>query len=85
MLDTLQERGHSGLVADAITIVARPASAVMVDAAAIRGHFAARTRSVLHVPHEPLLDGGRKAPYRLLPASTRRAWTAAAAAVIAGL
>jgi MinD-like ATPase involved in chromosome partitioning or flagellar assembly len=85
MLDTLQRRGHGRLVANAVTVVSRPATAAVVDAAAIRAHFAARTRTVLHVRHEPLLDGGRRVPYRQLPASTRREWRSAAAAVVAGL
>jgi MinD-like ATPase involved in chromosome partitioning or flagellar assembly len=85
MLDILQQHGHGGLVANAVTVVSHPASAASVDAAAIRAHFAARTHAVMRVPHEPLLYGGKRVPYRQLPASTRRAWTTAAAAVVAGL
>jgi MinD-like ATPase involved in chromosome partitioning or flagellar assembly len=57
-LDWLVAHGHAGLAADALVVLSHAPVGGDVDAARIRGYFAARCRGVVDVPHDPHLAGG---------------------------
>jgi len=85
MLDHLEQAGRQRLVRQAVTVVSMPPSRRDLDVAAIRRHFAARTRAVLFAPYERLIDTGEPINYGALSASSRDAWMKIAAAVAEGL
>ncbi len=59
-LDWLHAHGHSALAADAVVVLSCDRTSVDVDTGRIREHFAARTRGVVEIPHDPhLVTGGR--------------------------
>jgi MinD-like ATPase involved in chromosome partitioning or flagellar assembly len=85
MLDHLDQTGRHELVRRAVSVISMPASTKGTDLAAIQNHFAARTRSVLTAPYEPLLDSGEPIRYEELTNRSREAWLTIAAAVAEGL
>jgi MinD-like ATPase involved in chromosome partitioning or flagellar assembly len=81
-LDWLVAHGHDHLVRDAVVVLVGGAGRE-IDVEGLREHFAARTRTVLEIPHDPhLATGGRIDAARLRPA-TREAFLELAAAVAA--
>jgi MinD-like ATPase involved in chromosome partitioning or flagellar assembly len=85
MLDHLDQTGRHELVRRAVSVISMPASTKGTDLAAIRNHFAARTRTVLTAPYEPLLDSGEPIRYEEISGRSREAWLTIAAAVAEGL
>jgi MinD-like ATPase involved in chromosome partitioning or flagellar assembly len=85
MLDHLDQQGRHRLVRQAVTVVSMPPSRRDLDVPAITRHFAARTRTVLLAPYEPLIDTGEPLRYGQLSSSTRLAWLKIASAVAEGL
>jgi MinD-like ATPase involved in chromosome partitioning or flagellar assembly len=85
MLDHLDQTGRHELVRRAVSVISMPASTKGTDLAAIRNHFAARTRTVLTAPYEPLLDSGEPIRYELISNKSREAWLTIAAAIAEGL
>jgi hypothetical protein len=85
MLDHLDQTGRHELVRRAVSVISMPASTKGTDLAAIRNHFAARTRTVLTAPYEPLLDSGEPIRYEEISNRSREAWLTIAAAVAEGL
>jgi MinD-like ATPase involved in chromosome partitioning or flagellar assembly len=85
MLDHLDQTGRHELVRRAVSVISMPASTKGADLAAIRNHFAARTRTVLIAPYEPLLDSGEPIRYEEISGRSREAWLTIAAAVAEGL
>jgi hypothetical protein len=85
MLDHLEQTGRDQLVRQAVTVITMPASRKGVDLPAIQRHFAARTRAVIIVPYEALLDSGEPIRYGELSQRTRDAWLTIAAAIAEAL
>jgi MinD-like ATPase involved in chromosome partitioning or flagellar assembly len=85
MLDHLEQTGRNELVRRAVSVISLPAHTKGTDLAAIRNHFAARTRAVLVAPYEPLLDSGEPIRYEEISQKSREAWLTIAAAVAEGL
>ncbi len=85
LLDHLEQRGSHRLVRQAVSVVSMPPSRRDLDVPAVTRHFAARTRTVLLAPYEPLIDTGEPIRYGQLSAASREAWLKIAAAVAEGL
>jgi MinD-like ATPase involved in chromosome partitioning or flagellar assembly len=79
MLDLLVEAGMGRLVASAVTLLscATPAPSPLLDDLA--AHFRMRTRDVVVVPYDPMLESGSSIEYGMLAPATRRAWLQATA------
>lgn len=78
MLDLLQENGMGQMVTNAVTLLSCPTprpSPMLTDLAT---HFAARTRAVVIVPYDPILEHGSSIEYHQLAPATREAWSHAA-------
>jgi MinD-like ATPase involved in chromosome partitioning or flagellar assembly len=83
-LDWLVAHGYAAQVAHAVVVLSYDRTSREVDAAQVRGHFEARCRGVVEVPHDPhLATGGRIELDRLRPA-TRDAFLALAALLADG-
>ncbi|NUO59737.1 MAG: chromosome partitioning protein [Hamadaea sp.] len=85
MLDHLEQTGRVRTVRNAVTVISMPQSQRELDVPSIERHFASRTRAVLRVPYERIIDTGEPIAYTRLSASTADAWLKVAAAVAAGL
>src|SRR5690349_13931052 len=85
MLDHLEQSGRTRLVRQAVTVVSMPHHQRDLDAGAIERHFAARTRAVVPVPYERIIDTGEPIRYGQLSEATQDAWLKVAAAVAEGL
>ncbi|MBB5870884.1 MinD-like ATPase involved in chromosome partitioning or flagellar assembly [Allocatelliglobosispora scoriae] len=85
MLDHLEQSGRTRLVRQAVTVVSMPQHQRDLDAGAIERHFAARTRAVVPVPYERIIDTGEPIRYGQLSEATHDAWLKVAAAVAEGL
>jgi len=85
MLDHLEQTGRHRLVRQAVTVVSMPPSRRELDVPAVQRHFAARTRTVVLAPYEPLIDSGEPIRYGQLSSGSREAWLKIAAAVAEGL
>jgi len=82
MLDLLDEAGMEEMVASAVTLLSCPTpnhTPLIEDLAA---HFAARTRAVVVVPYDPVLESGSQIEYSDLQPATRQAWLRAAAVMM---
>jgi MinD-like ATPase involved in chromosome partitioning or flagellar assembly len=82
MIDLLHESGLGDLATNAVTLVSCPTpnpSPLLNDLAQ---HFAARTRAVVVVPYDPLLESGSAIEHTALAPATRRAWLQAAAVMM---
>ena len=80
-LDWLLAHGHPELADSALVVLSCDRTSDEVDAVRIREHFAARSRAVVEVPHDPhLATGGRVDLARLRP-RTRDAFLELAALV----
>src|SRR6266511_3715358 len=82
MLDLLVEAGMGRLVADAMTLLscASPGPSPLIDDLA--AHFRSRTREVVVVPYDPILETGSSIEYDMLAPATRRAWLNATATML---
>ncbi|WP_245601704.1 chromosome partitioning protein [Hamadaea tsunoensis] len=85
MLDHLEQTGRTRAVRQAVTVVSMPANQRDLDVDAIERHFAARTREVIRVPFERVIDSGEPIRYARLSDATAAAWVKVAAAVAEGL
>jgi MinD-like ATPase involved in chromosome partitioning or flagellar assembly len=83
MLDLLEEAGMTDLVANAVTLFSLPTPrpSPMIDDLA--RHFLTRTRGVVVVPYDPVLESGASIEYGQLQPATRQAWLEAAAVILA--
>jgi MinD-like ATPase involved in chromosome partitioning or flagellar assembly len=82
MLDLLDEAGMDEMVASAVTLLSCPTpnhTPLIEDLAA---HFTARTRAVVVVPYDPVLESGSQIEYSDLQPATRQAWLRAAAVMM---
>ncbi|HET6257487.1 AAA family ATPase [Pseudonocardia sp.] len=69
-LDWLIAHGHATQVANAVVVLSCDRMSKEVDLERVRGHFAARCRAVVEIPHDPhLATGGRIELARLRPAT----------------
>ena len=83
-LDWLLAHGHSSLATEAVVVLSCDRTSAEVDPRRVRGHFEARCRGVVEIPHDPhLASGGRIELDRLRP-STRDAFLALAALLADG-
>ncbi len=82
MLDLLVEAGMGRLVGEAVTLLscASPTPSPLVDDLA--AHFRSRTRAVVVVPYDPILENGSSIEYDELAPATRRAWLRATAEML---
>lgn len=85
MLDHLEQTGRVRAVRQAVTVLSMPQNQRELDVPGIERHFAARTRTVVRVPYERIIDSGEPIQYGRLSEATRAAWLRAAAAVSDGL
>jgi MinD-like ATPase involved in chromosome partitioning or flagellar assembly len=85
MLDHLEQTGRTRLVRQAVTVLSMPQHAREMDADSIERHFAARTRAVVPVPYDRLIDTGEPIRYGQLTTATHSAWLKVAASVAEGL
>jgi MinD-like ATPase involved in chromosome partitioning or flagellar assembly len=83
-LDFLERNGRTRIARQAVTVMALPQNQRDFDVSGIERHFAARTRAVIRVPYDRLLDG-RPVDIHQLSDATRAAWLKVAAAVAEGL
>jgi MinD-like ATPase involved in chromosome partitioning or flagellar assembly len=82
MLDLLVEMGMGNLVTNAVTLLSCSSpqpSSLLDDLAA---HFAGRTRAVVVVPYDPILETGSSIEYTQVDRATKRAWLRAAAVMM---
>jgi MinD-like ATPase involved in chromosome partitioning or flagellar assembly len=69
-LDWLIAHGYAAQVAQAVVVLSCDRTSQDVDAGRVRGHFEARCRAVVEVPHDPhLATGGQIELGRLRPAT----------------
>jgi len=95
MLEQLLAQGHTELVRNATTVLVRAettagggpgrARAQRDLARRVHAHFGTLTRTVVEVPPDPALAGGRPIDYQALTPRTRAAWLQVAAEVSRGL
>jgi MinD-like ATPase involved in chromosome partitioning or flagellar assembly len=78
-LDWLLAHGHSALATEAVVVLSCDRTSAEVDQERIRQHFAARSRAVVEIPHDPhLATGGRVELAHLRPATRDAAYELAA-------
>jgi MinD-like ATPase involved in chromosome partitioning or flagellar assembly len=78
-LDWLLAHGHSALATEAVVVLSCDRTSAEVDQDRIRKHFAARSRAVVEIPHDPhLATGGRVELAHLRPATRDAAYELAA-------
>jgi MinD-like ATPase involved in chromosome partitioning or flagellar assembly len=82
MLDLLAEAGMGRLVSEAVTLLscASPVPSPLIDDLA--AHFRSRTRAVVVVPYDQMLETGASIEYGMLATATRRAWLRATAEML---
>jgi MinD-like ATPase involved in chromosome partitioning or flagellar assembly len=82
MLDILEEGGMAELVAGAVTVMSCPTPnpSPLIDD--LTAHFRSRTRAVVVVPYDPVLESGSSIEYGELHATTRGAWLRASATIL---
>jgi MinD-like ATPase involved in chromosome partitioning or flagellar assembly len=69
-LDWLIAHGHAAQVGNAVVVLSCDRMSKEVDLERVRGHFGARCRAVVEIPHDPhLATGGRIELARLRPAT----------------
>lgn len=82
MIDLLHDTGLGNLATNAVTLLSCPTpnpSPLLNDLAR---HFATRTRAVVVVPYDPLLESGSSIEHTQLAPATRRAWLQATAVMM---
>jgi MinD-like ATPase involved in chromosome partitioning or flagellar assembly len=82
MLDLLDEAGMEELVANAVTLLSCPTPNATPLIDDLASHFRSRTRAVVVVPYDPVLESGSNIEYGTLSATTKRAWLRAAAVMM---
>jgi hypothetical protein len=86
MLDYLEQTGRIRAVRQAVTVLSLlPQNQRELDVPAVERYFAARTRAVIRIPYDRVIDTGEPIDYRQLSDATRAAWIKVAAAVADGL
>ncbi|NMH95021.1 MinD/ParA family protein [Pseudonocardia bannensis] len=80
-LDWLVAHGHAELAADAVVVLSCDRGSAEVDRTRIREHFAARSRAVVEVPHDPHLATGGRVRFARLRRPTRDAFLELAALI----
>jgi MinD-like ATPase involved in chromosome partitioning or flagellar assembly len=85
MLDYLEQAGRTRAVRQAVTVLSMPQSPREFDVPSVERYFAARTRAVIRVPHDRVIDGAEPIDYHQLSDATRAAWIKVAAMVADGL
>ena len=86
LIDALRATGQHDVVKRAVTVLTAPARTADPDLSQrLHDHFGALTRTVMDVPHDPLLVPGGPITYDALSAQTRKAWLRVSAAVADGL
>lgn len=86
LIDALRATGQSDAVEQAVTVLAAPARTADPQLSRrLHDHFGALTRTVLDVPHDPVLVPGGPIAYDALNTTTQRAWLRVSAAVAEGL
>jgi MinD-like ATPase involved in chromosome partitioning or flagellar assembly len=84
-LDYLEQTGRIRAVRQAVTVLSLPQNQRELDVPGVERHFAARTRAVIRVPYDRVIDTGAPLDYRQLSDATRAAWIKVAATVADGL
>jgi cellulose biosynthesis protein BcsQ len=85
MLDHLEQTGRIRAVRQAVTVLSLPQNQRELDVLGVERHFTARTRAVIRVPYDRVIDTCEPIDYRQLSDATRAAWIKVAAAVADGL
>jgi MinD-like ATPase involved in chromosome partitioning or flagellar assembly len=86
LIDALRATGQQDVVERAVTVLTAPARTADPDLSRrLHDHFGALTRTVMDVPHDPVLVPGGPIIYDTLSAQTRKAWLRVSAAVADGL
>ena len=86
LIDALRATGQQDVVERAVTVLTAPARIADPDLSRrLHDHFGALTRTVMDVPHDPVLVPGGPITYDALSAQTRKAWLRVSAAVADGL
>jgi MinD-like ATPase involved in chromosome partitioning or flagellar assembly len=86
LIDALRATGQQDVVERAVTVLTAPARTADPDLSRrLHDHFGALTRTVMDVPHDPVLVPGGPIIYDALSAQTRKAWLRVSAAVADGL
>jgi MinD-like ATPase involved in chromosome partitioning or flagellar assembly len=86
LIDALRATGQQEVVERAVTVLTAPARIADPDLSRrLHDHFGALTRTVVDVPHDPLLVPGGPITYDALSAQTRKAWLRVSAVVADGL
>ena len=82
MLDLLVDMGMGDLVSNAVTLLScsTPGRPPLLED--LSRHFATRTRAVVVVPYDPILETGSSIEYPMLDAATRNAWLRATAVMV---
>src|SRR5665811_825853 len=86
LIDALRATGQEDAVKRAVTVLTAPASTADPELSRrLHDHFGALTRTVMDVPHDPMLVPGGPIIYDALSAQTRKAWLSVSAVVANGL
>ena len=86
LIDALRATGQQDVVERAVTVLTAPARIADPDLSRrLHDHFGALTRTVIDVPHDPVLVPGGPIIYDTLNSQTRKAWLRVSAAVADGL
>jgi MinD-like ATPase involved in chromosome partitioning or flagellar assembly len=83
-LDWLVAHGYGDQVAHAVVVLSCDRTSADVDPRRVRGHFEARCRGVVEVPHDPHLASGSRIELDRLRPATRDAFIALAALLADG-
>jgi putative peptide zinc metalloprotease protein len=83
-LDWLDEHSYGHLVKGAVTVINAFTDGGLVELDRIEGHFRARSRAVVRIPWDPLLQAGAETALDELKPATQHAYLDLAAAVADG-
>jgi MinD-like ATPase involved in chromosome partitioning or flagellar assembly len=83
-LDWLLAHGHSALATEAVVVLSCDRTSSEIDLRRVRGHFEARCRGVVEIPHDPHLASGGRIEFDRLRPATRDAFVALAALLADG-
>ena len=83
-LDWLVAHGYAAQVAHAVVVLSCDRTSSEIDLRRVRGHFEARCRGVVEIPHDPHLASGGRIEFDRLRPATRDAFVALAALLADG-
>ena len=83
-LDWLVAHGYAAQVAHAVVVLSCDRTSSEVDLRRVRGHFEARCRGLVEIPHDPHLASGGRVEFDRLRPATRDAFVALAALLADG-